>query len=263
MDQNSTTDSPFDADRPQRFDGIVGNQKVTKKLAAMLAKNRLPKVIYFNGPIGSGKTTTARIVARAKLCTGRSEGEYEPCGLCPHCQDVLNDSTCSVVEYHEYAAIDMTLESLTDLTFILLRPWEVVFIDELQDMAPDLLRKFRKMLESTKATVIMATTHPDQIEDAVRSRLKSYEYEITRPTVEEAAVFLETKFASHQISFESRRQLERVTEALNCEMRPIGEFPRKVIAEADGKLTDEYLDEVFGAPTVQTKNMAVRRKQLI
>ena len=157
----------------------------------------------------------------------------------------------------------MTMETLTDLTFILLRPWEVVFIDELQDMASDLLRKFRKMLESTKATVIMATTHPDQIEDAVRSRLKSYEYEITRPTVEEAAVFLETKFASHQISFESRRQLERVAEALNCEMRPIDEFPRKVIAEADGKLTDEYLDELFGPLTVPRTNTGGRRRQLI
>ena len=59
----------------------------------------------------------------------------------------------------------------------------------------------------------MATTHPEEIEDAIRNRLKSYEYEMTRPTVDEAADFLEDQFKRHHVSFNSRQQLTRVADA--------------------------------------------------
>jgi DNA polymerase III gamma/tau subunit len=263
MNQNPTTPRPVDADRPQRFDGIVGNQTVTKRVTAMLAKNRLPNLIFLTGPTGSGKTTTARIVARAKLCKERPEGEFEPCGACSNCTKGVNDTNCNIVEYHEYDANAVNEETLDNFQLMFLRPWEVIFIDELQDLAPYILRRLRKMLEGATATIILTTSHPGEIEDAFRNRLKSYEYEMTRPTVEEAANFLETQFLRHQISFGSRQQLERVAEALNCEMRPLGEFPRKVMAEADGKVTDEYLDELFGALAVQRTTTGGRRKQLI
>lgn len=265
MSDPSRVVTPFDVDRPNTFKNLVGNKTILGRITGMLANNRLSQVLFFTGPIGSGKTTTARIVARAKFCKGRKKGEYEPCGTCSMCMKCINDTTCGVAEYHEYGGGDVTEETLKDFGLMFQRPWEVIFIDELQDTKPDLLRKFRKMIEGVKATIIMATTHPGEIEEAVRSRLKSYEYLLTRPTIEEATEFLQAQFQQCRISFNSRQQLERVCEAYDCEMRPLAEFSRKVLSEANGKLTDEYLDELFGPLTPPSQEAAVstRRRRLV
>jgi DNA polymerase-3 subunit gamma/tau len=263
MTASPQMDQAYDADRPNTFAQIIGNDGVVRRVTAMLARNRLPNVVFFSGPTGSGKTTMARIVARSKLCKNRQVGQHEPCGTCKNCKRVLNDTTCGIVEYHEYDANGVTDQTLDNLSLMLLRPWEIIFIDELQDMAPHLLKRLRKLIEGTKATVILTTSHPDEIEDAVRNRLKSYEYELIRPTVEQAAEYLEAQFQRHGIRYQDRSQLDRVAEALNCEMRPCGEFSRKVLAEAGTTLTSEYLDELFGPEMSATPTRPTRRRNVI
>jgi DNA polymerase-3 subunit gamma/tau len=263
MTTKSPTARSYDAERPNTFSQIVGNEQEVQRITSMLDRNRLPNVIFLWGPTGSGKTTTARIIARAKLCQNRPVGRHEPCGECSACCCVLNDTNCNMTEYHEYDANGVTESTLDDLSLILLRPWEVIFIDELQDMDPRVLKQLRKPLESAIATVILTTTHPDEIEDAFRNRLKSYEYEMARPRVEQTVDYLERRFHQSGILFESRSQLVRVAEALNCEMRPCGEFPRKLLAESGSNLTNEYLDNVFGPELVTTVKQQSRRRNLI
>ena len=254
---------PFDAHRPNTFSQIVGNQSVVRRVTNMLAKNLLPKVLFLTGPTGAGKTTIARIIARAKLCTGRPLGEFEPCGSCELCCMTLNDSTCGVYEYQEYGAIDLTDEMIVDFKFDFLRDWKVFFIDELQDLKKHQFRLLRKKSEGVIATLIFTTSHPDEIEDAFRNRLKSYEYEMTRPTPDEVADFLEERFKQLKIDYESRSQMIRVAESLNCEMRPCGEFPRNVLAETEGTMTDEYLDDLFGIEASQATSKRDRRRREI
>tara|TARA_R100000750_G_C2313177_1_gene83308 strand:- start:119 stop:388 length:270 start_codon:yes stop_codon:yes gene_type:complete len=88
----------------------------------------------------------------------------------------VNNTTCGLTQYFEYDANEFTIDLINDFRLDILRPWEVHFIDELQDMNPQLLKRMRKILEGATATIILTTTHPDEIEDAFRKRLKSYEY---------------------------------------------------------------------------------------
>lgn len=247
MMKNDNARRAFDSDRPNTFAQLVGNQTSLSRITTMIARGRLAKVLFVTGPTGSGKTTLARTIARAILCSGRLEGDYEPCGNCANCEQSFKDTICSVGAFSEYDANCIDEEKLFEIyAYSLTRPDEVVFIDELQDMSPTTLRRFRKLIESTVATLILTTSHPDQIEDAMRNRLKSYEYQLTRPTTDEVVDFLKQRFESLGISYGSVDQLVRVAESLNCEMRPCGEFPRKVLSEAGGELTDKYLDEIFG-----------------
>jgi hypothetical protein len=152
-------------------------------------------------------------------------------------------------------SVDFSLEFLHDEF--------VIFIDELQDLAPPLLKRLRKMVESVTCTLILTTSHPDEIEDAFRNRLKSFEFEMTRPTAEEVVEFLDHQFQRLGLTDYSLSQLLRAAEGLNCEMRPCGQFPRRVLAEADGKLTDEYLDELFGRQSNLTTPTAKSRRRVI
>lgn len=257
------TTQPYDAGRADLFSQIVGNQVVVRKLTRMVATNRIPKVVLLTGPTGSGKTTIARILARAILCMNRRDGEHEPCGICRNCEHPLNDTKCSVAEYSEYDANAITDQMLQDCALTFLHDWEVQFIDELQDLAPPLLKRLRKMVEGVTCTLILTTSHPDEIEDAFRNRLKSFEFAMTRPTPDEVADFLESQLKSHGVTYESRTQLIRVAEGLNCEMRPCGQFPMRVLSEAGVKLTDEYLNETFGLADSVSSQPVFRRKRVI
>jgi len=263
MSATRTSTKPFDTARPNTFSQIVGSQTVVHRITCMLGKDRLPNVLFLTGPTGSGKTTLARIVARATLCTDRLPGEFEPCGSCENCRKPLNDTTCGVWDYQEWDANSVTEMTLDDFKFDFLRDGIVIFVDELQDLQSRYLKRLRKMIEGVTATLIFTTSHPDEIEDAFRNRLKSYEYEMKRPMPDEVADFLERRFQQLGIEHTSRSQLLRIAEALNCEMRPCGEFPQKVFAETDASLTDEYLDNLFGIESPQTVPERGRRRRMI
>jgi replication-associated recombination protein RarA len=150
------------------------------------------------------------------------------------------------MEYEEVFACKLDETYVDDLKFELRREENILFIDEIQDASKDLQKKIRSNLGSPRALIIFATTHRHEIEDALFNRLKSFEYQLRRPTVAEGATYLKEEFEKLKISYQSEQQLARIVVGLDREMRPCAEFPRKVVAEANGILTDDYLDQLFG-----------------
>src|SRR4051794_27680931 len=82
--------------RPQKFDDVVGQQAVTRTLRNALTSNRLAQAFVFAGPRGVGKTTTARILARALNC--EKGPTPEPCGVCDACVEIAEGRDMDVLE---------------------------------------------------------------------------------------------------------------------------------------------------------------------
>lgn len=264
MDPRGRTSMIADEIRPNRFSEVIGNREPVERITNAIANDRVPPVVFVTGPTGVGKTTFGRIVARAKICKDRKPGEFEPCGHCANCRVILDDFLCGLDIYEEIDANELTHERLFEWRHLAIKPEMVLFIDEVQDLEPSQMRKLRKMIEGLRATMILTTTHRDELEDALLNRLKSYEYRLARPTADDVVEFLERRCRELGVQFSDQSQLARVAEALNCEMRPCAEFPRKVLAEtSDQRISDSYLDHVFGNAGASQPHTRQRRRQVI
>jgi len=232
--------------RPAFFDGVIGNADIVTPLTNSISSGHIPRVVFFTGATGAGKTTLARILARSILCENRPPGSFEPCDNCDSCHRSIAEFVGNHIDYDERGAADIDKDWLDDLKFVVARPWTVVFIDELQDIRHEYVKRMRKIVEQVRGVMIFATTHRDKIEAAFLSRLCSYEYRLRRPKTLEVVDYFKRRFQEWELTYQNEQQLVRVANALRCEMRPCGEFPRKVLAETNGTLTDGYLDHLFG-----------------
>ena len=84
--------------RPRRFDDVVGQEDEMSVLTTMMSKGWKPNAILYSGPFGVGKTTLARLTARAFLCENRKPEETEPCGACPSCKAMDKDNHPDYIE---------------------------------------------------------------------------------------------------------------------------------------------------------------------
>src|SRR6266581_591956 len=171
--------------RPQRFDDVIGQQAVTRTLRNALASGRLAHAFVFAGQRGSGKTTTARILARALNCvTGPTA---DPCGTCDACIEIAQGRDIDVLEIDaaSHTGIDTIREVIIDnLSFAPVRNrYKVFIIDEVHQLSGSSFNALLKSIEEPPAHVVfmMATTELHKIPDTILSRAQVFEFR-TIPT---------------------------------------------------------------------------------
>ena len=165
----------YRSERPERFEEIIGQKHIVKILRNQIKKGTVSQSYLFAGTRGTGKTTTARILAKAVNCTCSDPGVDLPCGECVNCRAITEGRFLDVVELD--AASNNGVESLRQITESVQYPptvgkYKVYIIDEAHMLTDSAENAFLKTLEEPPAHVIfiLATTNPEKIKATIKSR---------------------------------------------------------------------------------------------
>src|SRR3954454_14610726 len=166
--------------RPQRFDEVVGQQAGTRTLRNAIGSGRIAQAFVFGGSRGCGKTTTARILARALNCvTGPTA---DPCGVCDACVEIAQGRDIDVLEIDaaSHTGIDNIREVvIAGLSIAPVRNrYKVFIIDEVHQLSAASFNALLKPIEEPPAHVVfmMATTELNKIPDTILSRAQVFEF---------------------------------------------------------------------------------------
>jgi len=171
--------------RPQRFDDVVGQEVVTRTLRNAIASKRLAHAFVFAGSRGCGKTTTARILARALNC--EKGPTPDPCGVCDACVEIAQGRDLDVLEIDaaSHTGVDNIREVvIAGLAFPPARDrYKVFIIDEVHQLSSASFNALLKSIEEPPphAVFMMATTELHKIPDTILSRSQVFEFRTIAP----------------------------------------------------------------------------------
>jgi DNA polymerase-3 subunit gamma/tau len=245
--------------RPQTFDDLVGQQHVTDTLKNAIKNDRVAHAYIFSGARGVGKTTAARILAKALNCV--KGPTPNPCGECDSCKEIAAGTSLDVIEID--AASNRGIDQIRELReMVRYAPAssrsKVVILDEAHMLTSEASNALLKTLEEPPDRVIfvMATTQPEDLVDTIRSRSQHFHFraltfgEITG-RLEEIAKKEELKIEPGAMAVIARMAEGSLRDALSLLEQArayCGDtIPDKDVRELLGVVPDDALDELVGA----------------
>ncbi len=233
--------------RPQRFDDVVGQVGVTRTLRNAIDRDRLAQAFVFAGPRGVGKTTTARILARALNCDGGPTAD--PCGTCDPCAEIADGRDIDVLEID--AATHTQVENVREviiagLAMAPVRDRRKVFIiDEFHQLSSHSFNALLKSIEEPPPHVVfmMATTELQKIPETILSRSQVFEFR----TIGTQAIAEHLRTVAREESIEiDDAGVALIARSAEGSMRDAQSALDQVIAFAGDRITAEEVSAVLG-----------------
>ena len=276
--ENSTT-SPYislaNKYRPQKFEDMVGQESISKTLQNALKSGRIAHAYLFYGPRGCGKTTTARILAKALNCTGHGEDKpsAEPCGKCPQCLEIAQSADMDVLELDAASntGVDNVREVIIDtISLASTRDrFKVFILDEVHMLSAGSFNALLKTIEEPPAHVIfiLATTEKHKVPATIVSRCQTFRF---RPlTTDEITTHLLDLSGAENIDLTpaaakiiAKNAGGAMRDALTLLDRAIAfcgsRIDEKTVADMLGLTPDELLKQALGA-LVQKDSQALHQ----
>lgn len=231
--------------RPKNFDEIVGQDYIVKTLKNQIKTDRLTHAYLFCGPRGTGKTSTAKIFAKAVNCTHTVDGN--PCGMCAECV-ALNEANTDIVEID--AASNNRVEEIRDLREKVAFPpmigkYKVYIVDEVHMLTDSAFNALLKTLEEPPKHVIfiLATTDVHKLPATILSRCTRFDFKLVDQDI--LVEHLKNVFNKKNI-IADEKSLHLIAKAGEGSVRDMLSIADSVASYCDYNITVDKTEEIIG-----------------
>lgn len=236
--------------RPMTFEEMVGQEHITRTLRNQIMANRVGHAYLFNGGRGTGKTSSAKILARAINCLNQKDGE--PCNECEICKAAINGSLTDIVEMD--AASNNGVEDVRsireEVNFLPTKAkYRVYIIDEVHMLSPGAFNALLKTLEEPPEHVkfILATTEPQKLPATILSRCQRFDFK--RISNEDIIKRLEIVCKESNIEI-TEGALKIISVLAEGAMRDALSILERCVQDGENKIDEDKIKDLVGIPKI-------------
>ncbi len=240
--------------RPTTFADVVGQEHITRTLRNQIIADRVGHAYLFNGGRGTGKTSSAKILARAINCLNPKDGE--PCNECEICRGALNGSLTDIVEMD--AASNNSVEDIRsireEVNFLPTKAkYRVYIIDEVHMLSPGAFNALLKTLEEPPEHVkfILATTEPQKLPATILSRCQRFDFK----RISNEDIIKRLKVVCNESNIEITDSALNIIAVLSeGAMRDALSILERCIQDGENKIDEDKIKDLVGIPKIAFVN---------